>query len=350
MFAAVGSAIAALLEPISSSSSSSRGNNSGGSDPSLNIVNNCTANLTALTDPDEMTREIVVTAVFASLSFAGGVLHTTQNCCNRTHNIWPQSQIQWLGYFVAVFSALILAGGVWGLNALHFPDEFCQAQGMAVQFMSVVIIGWFIVITVTMWQMIRRQESADALSTKARTLALVLVLSAAAILTGVPAWLNFGYGYKIFYPNLYNTWCWISTCEWKWFQLLLLELEMMVVVAVGCVMALLALCKLWRLRRSSSQNFQPRIAIYVARRVTFILAYAVEIVMLFCTWLVPDHNLLVVDKAIVASGGILLVLAFGTPDSWCTVCRCGCVKASNRNDALKARAATYSDLTHYESR
>jgi len=123
---------------------------------------------------------------------------------------------------------------------------------------------------------------------------------------------------------------------------------MLVVVFAGSAIALIAMCRLWDIRKYSSQNFQPRIRIYMYRRLTFIVSYvsvklrcelclpwsdqscsvlpffcsyAAEIIVLLLVWFVfhfthqQSTASFIVSKAVVCSSGILLIVGSLALDS-----------------------------------
>ena len=77
------------------------------------------------------------------------------------------------------------------------------------------------------------------------------------------------------------------------------------------------------------------------RRLTFIAAYAAEILLLVLTWLVFHFSheqstaSFVVDKAVICGSGILLLMAFGVPDR---CCMCQCRKMSEMQSISNAKA------------
>ena len=112
--------------------------------PRLHVFN-CSTNVTAVQDPDTLQANVIVTAVFASVSWVCTLVYIVQNICGRTHNQWPHSQVQWLAYSVLLFDTIILIGGFWGFVASTIPYEVCMTQSILVQFVSCTIFGWFMV-------------------------------------------------------------------------------------------------------------------------------------------------------------------------------------------------------------
>jgi len=162
--------------------------------PASNDTLNCTTNLTAYQDEGPLQANILATVITASISWICALTYIIQNICARVHNQWPQSQIQWLAYSVLALQTVILLGAGWDFRASEFPVAFCQAQGVLVQFISCAICGWFMVITLTMRQMITKQNSVHELATKFRKASLFGVFGASFVLTAIPAVMQFGVG------------------------------------------------------------------------------------------------------------------------------------------------------------
>ena len=152
---------------------------------------NCSSNITAIQEPGPLLSNVLVTAVFAVVSWISALVYVIQNICGRIHNQWPHSQIQWLAYSILALDTTILVGAIWGFHASSMPSGFCQAQGMIVQFISTTIFGWFMVITLTMRQMITKQNSVHELADRFRVISLVLVFVFALVMTGVPAGMQY---------------------------------------------------------------------------------------------------------------------------------------------------------------
>lgn len=295
--------------------------------PNISTTPNCTANITAYEEPAIMQQNVVATVVLSSLSLLCSVFFIIHSTIQKTHNQWPHSQIIWLTVSILAFNVAVLLGGFWGYQSSRMPADFCLVQGVVVQFTGLTITGWFLIITVTMRQMINEHHTVHQLGGKSRAFSFAGVFVFAGLFTLVPLIFHLSGWMVVFGPGIYNTWCWITICDWDMVQLVFFEGSMLLIVVVGSIIALVAMAKLWQIRKYSSQSFQPRIRIYMYRRLAFISIYGLEIFLLVVVWILTridetgfTNPTFVINKAVLSSAGVLLFLCFGVPDSWC-MCR-----------------------------
>lgn len=304
-----------------------------------------------------MRQNVIATVVLSALSLLCCICFMIYSTVQKTHSQWPHSQIIWLSGCVALFSVAILSGGFWNYQSSKMPESFCIAQASVVNFAGLTITCWFLVITITMRQMINQQNTVHQLGGSSQIRSIVSVFSVSTVLTLVPLVLQLATGINVFGPAIYNTWCWITICQWDYMQLVFFEGLMLTCVVTGSIIALCAMSKLWSIRKYSSQSFQPRIRIYMYRRLTFISIYGLEIFLLLVVWILTrlDHTgftnpTFVVNKAVLCSAGILLFACFGVPDSWC-LCRCRrnaslSVKSAQTNAEVKRQAEIQATERH----
>lgn len=297
---------------------------------STDYLVNCSLNLTELQSehPDVLQTNVLTTIVCTALSLVSCILFVGINCWNKTHNQWPSAQIQWLAYSLLGFYISICISCPWSFVASDLPEYTCVVQAILVQFFSVTIAGWFVVITVTMRHMTSQHYNVKQLEKGSKKWFLFSVLMSALILTAAPMIAHYVTGQSIFRPNSYNTWCWITVCDNPYYQLFFFEIFMLGAVIAGLVMSTIAIRKLLLIRRFSSSQFRPRIYIYVLRRSIFLVAYSIETLALIVTWIVyhlaQSDNLayLAMNKAVVCSAGLLLIVVFKVPDRFCSLNCC----------------------------